>query len=279
MTQVAHTLYSSGLVRVQDVVCSEGCGRGRHEEQCVAASLAFVRSGTFVRRDRMGRHVADATRVVFFDPTEPYMVDHPVPGGDRCTVLAFDNATLRESVRPARGDPQRLFERSTLAGTAEIHLAHRELIAGTRDRDAVRVEENALALLQLCTGTPQRVRSGGAAQRRAAALAHEAQVLIAACYAERVTLEGLASRLDVSPFRLCRAFRAATGTTLHRHLTDLRLVAALERLPEYRDRLTTLAFDLGFSSHSHFTHAFREYYGKAPATIARRLDQVTAVFA
>ena len=83
----------------------------------------------------------------------------------------------------------------------------------------------------------------------------------------------------MSPFRLCRAFRAATGTTLHRHLTDLRLVAALEHLPEYRDRLTALALDLGFSSHSHFTHAFREYYGKAPATIARRLDQVPAVFA
>src|SRR5262245_37723593 len=260
----AATLYSSRLVTVQDVVCSERCGNGRHEEQCLVATIALVRSGAFVRRDRMGRHVADATRVVFFDPTEPYMVDHPVPGGDRCTVLAFNASTLRESARPMRGDPQRLFERSTLAGTAEIHLAHRELLAGARERDAMRVEENALALLQLCTEAP-RTRPGGAAARRAAALAHEAQVLIAGCYAERVTLEGLALRLDVSPFRLCRAFRASTGTSLHRHLTDLRLVAALERLPEYRDRLTALAVDLGFSSHSHFTHAFREYYGNAPA--------------
>jgi len=165
---------------------------------------------------------------------------------------------------------------STFSGSmgGGILMPLRNLVA-----NAGMLRADGTALLQLCTGTPQRVRSGGAAQRRAAALAHEAQVLIAACYAERVTLEGLASRLDVSPFRLCRAFRAATGTTLHRHLTDLRLVAALERLPEYRDRLTTLAFDLGFSSHSHFTHAFREYYGKAPATIARRLDQLPAVFA
>ncbi len=103
MSRKSETLYSSPLVTVRDVVCTEGCGNGRHEEQCQAASLAFVRSGTFVRRDRMGRHVADATRVVFFDPAEPYMVDHPVPGGDRSTLLLFDEATLREAVRYGRG--------------------------------------------------------------------------------------------------------------------------------------------------------------------------------
>jgi AraC-like DNA-binding protein len=236
--------------------------------------LALVRSGAFVRRDRLGSHVADATRVVFFDPTEPYMVDHPVPGGDRCTVLVFDAATLRESARTARGDPERVFDRSTLAGTAELHLGHRELLAGARDRDPVRVEESALRLLHLCTRTPHTERRGSMAEKRAAALAHEAQVLIASCYLERVTLESLASSLDVSPFRLCRAFRAASGTTLHRHLTDLRLAVAIERLPEYRERLTALALDLGFSSHSHFTQAFREYYGCAPAELLRNMHRM-----
>ena len=120
---------------MRDVVCTEGCGNGRHEEQCQAASLAFVRSGTFVRRDRMGRHVADATRVVFFDPAEPYMVDHPVPGGDRSTVLLFDEATLREAVRFARGEPERVFVRATLAGSAAIHLEHRRLLAAAHRRD------------------------------------------------------------------------------------------------------------------------------------------------
>jgi AraC-like DNA-binding protein len=270
MSLNAETLYSSRLVTVQDVRCSERCGNGRHEESCVVASIALVRSGAFVRRDRMGKHVADATRVVFFDPAEPYMVDHPVPGGDRCTVLRFDTATLRESRRPARGDPERVFDRATLVGTAELHLAHRELINGVGAGDGVLVEETALRLLQLCTedgarGTPVH---GGAA-RRAAALAAEAQVLIAGRYTEKVTLDDLARQLGVSPFRLCRAYRAATGGTLHRHLMELRLAAALERLTECRSDLSALAFDLGFSSHSHFTHAFRSYYGRTPAAWLR----------
>ncbi len=266
MSRKSQTLYTSPLVTVRDVVCTEGCGRGRHEEQCQAASLAFVRSGAFVRRDRMGRHVADATRVVFFDPAEPYMVDHPVPGGDRSTVLLFDDATLREAVRDARGE--RLFARATLAGNADIHLEHRRLLAGAHRRDEVEVEETALRLLQLTTGgadTPLH----GAAAGRAAALAADAQVLIAGSFTGRVTLNALANTLGASPFALCRAFRQATGSTVHQHLTSLRLATALEQLPRYHERLTDLALDLGFSSHSHFTQAFRNYFGRAPSALLR----------
>jgi AraC family transcriptional regulator len=259
------TLYASPLVTVLDVACSAGCGNGKHEEHCPAATLAFVRSGAFVRRDRMGRHVADATRVVFFDPAEPYMVDHPVPGGDRCTSLVFSPATLREAVRGTKG--ARLFDKATMAGNAEIHLGHRGLLDAVQADDPVQVEEVALRLLQLCTQKEDRLANGGAALKRAQALAADAQVLIASRYTERVTLESLAATLDVSPFRLCRAFRQATGGSLHQHLTQLRLAAALQKLPQYKDRLTDLALDLGFSSHSHFTHAFRGFYGRAPSAL------------
>ncbi|HEV2112154.1 MAG TPA: helix-turn-helix transcriptional regulator [Gammaproteobacteria bacterium] len=270
MPLTSHTLYASRLVTVRDVVCTEGCGNGRHEEVCPVASLALVRSGSFVRRDRMGRHVADATRVVFFDPHEPYMVDHPVPGGDRCTALMFDDATLREAVRHARGEPERVFNRATLAGSAAMHLAHRELLAAAREGDAVQVEETALYLLRQSCGEDQGARLRGPAANRAAVLAADAQVLIAAMFSGRVTLELLADKLGVSPFRLCRAFRQATGGTLHQHLTNLRLAAALEQLPQYRERLTDLALDLGFSSHSHFSHAFRSRFGRTPLAYLRQ---------
>lgn len=271
MSLTSHTLYSSPLLQVRDVLCTEACGHGRHEESCPVASLALVRSGTFVRRDRMGRHVADATRVVFFDPNEPYMVDHPVPGGDRCTALMFDAATLREAVRHRRGEPERVFGRATLAGTAAMHLAHRELLAAARDGGAVRVEETALYLLRQSCGSEEGECLRGAAANRAAALAADAQVLVAGMFDSRVTLEMLAEKLHVSPFRLCRAFRQATGGTLHQHLTDLRLASALEKLPEYRERLTDLALDLGFSSHSHFTHAFRSHFGRSPRALLQSL--------
>jgi AraC-like DNA-binding protein len=70
--------------------------------------------------------------------------------------------------------------------------------------------------------------------------------------------------VNASPFNFARIFQQQTGLPLHRYLTHLRLRAALERLPE-TDDITTLALDLGFSSHSHFTDVFRREFGKTPS--------------
>ena len=43
-----------------------------------------------------------------------------------------------------------------------------------------------------------------------------------------------------------------------------RLARALDLLAQYDD-LTTLSLDVGFSSHSHFSAAFREAYGRTPS--------------
>jgi AraC-like DNA-binding protein len=44
----------------------------------------------------------------------------------------------------------------------------------------------------------------------------------------------------------------------------LRLARALDLLARHDD-LTTLSLDLGFSSHSHFSAAFRQAYGRSPS--------------
>jgi transcriptional regulator GlxA family with amidase domain len=67
----------------------------------------------------------------------------------------------------------------------------------------------------------------------------------------------------------------------------MRLMRALERLDECRGALADLALEVGFSSQSHFTDAFRGAFGVAPGsaragestgcarlTVGRRRDSV-----
>jgi AraC-like DNA-binding protein len=75
--------------------------------------------------------------------------------------------------------------------------------------------------------------------------------------------------VHASPFHLARVFRERAGVPVHRYLTRLRLRAALERLSDGADDLTALALDLGFSSHSHFTDAFRREFGRSPSDVRR----------
>ena len=86
-------------------------------------------------------------------------------------------------------------------------------------------------------------------------------------FAEPLSLHELAARLSVSPFHLARVFRRRTWYSLHAYRTQLRLRLALERLPESRGALTSLAFELGFASHSHFTDTFRREFGVPPSVV------------
>jgi AraC-like DNA-binding protein len=55
---------------------------------------------------------------------------------------------------------------------------------------------------------------------------------------------------------------------LYRYQLQLRLARALALLGDYGD-LTSLALELGFSSHSHFSATFKQVYGQTPSAFQR----------
>ena len=79
-----------------------------------------------------------------------------------------------------------------------------------------------------------------------------------------VTLAEIAAEVRCSPVYLTQVFQQVEGLPLYRYQLRLRLARALDLLAHYDD-LTTLSLDLGFSSHSHFSAAFREAYGRSPS--------------
>ncbi|HJQ35890.1 MAG TPA: AraC family transcriptional regulator [Thermoanaerobaculia bacterium] len=97
-----------------------------------------------------------------------------------------------------------------------------------------------------------------------------AQALLAANYKKPIRLEAIARAVDLSPCHLCRLFKRMTGMHMHQYLNRLRLLAALERVVEPRPDFAEIAYEYGFSSHSHFAAAFRKELGLTPSQ-ARRL--------
>ena len=88
--------------------------------------------------------------------------------------------------------------------------------------------------------------------------------------AEEIHLADIASDIGLSESYLARAFRAATGTTLHAALLERRIARA-RRLIEAALRhnapasLADVAAATGFSSHAHMTTAFRRVLGITPS--------------
>lgn len=136
--------------------------------------------------------------------------------------------------------------------------------------DVLQVDETAVILLENVMADsfgqrgvhPVRKTSTKKAHRY---LAYETQKLFATRFNEQLTLQRIAEQLYVSPYHLSRVFREQVGCTLHHFLEQMRLRVAHERIGDYSNNLIQLALDVGYTTHSHFTDAFRRNFGYPPS--------------
>lgn len=82
--------------------------------------------------------------------------------------------------------------------------------------------------------------------------------------ADPPTLEALGRQVGCSHFYLSRLFTQEMGKTISQFLRELRLERAGELLREGRLNVTEVAMEVGYSSLSHFSQAFREHFGSCP---------------
>jgi AraC-like DNA-binding protein len=99
-------------------------------------------------------------------------------------------------------------------------------------------------------------------------LVNRAKLVISSDLGRRWTLAEIAGEVGVSPVYLTQLFQQVEGLPLYRYQLRLRLARALDLLGDDSD-LTGLALDLGFSSYSHFSTAFKQAYGQTPLEFQR----------
>ena len=262
----ADTLLATRTVTIHDVYC-RGSHRHESDEECASGThLVFPYRGVYVRHVGRDEAVAEANQVLFFNAGEPYRVSHPVAGGDANLSLALGEEQLRElaprSLLQDRATtafkPQRL--RIDARAQALVALLRHGLRSGAAE--PLEAEGLVLTLVRRSLG-PRTTHAvdGTAGQRR---LVDRAKLVLASDHARRWTLAEIAAEVGGSPVHLTRVFQAVEGMPLYRYQRRLRLARALDLISQYDD-LTALGLDLGFSSHSHFTAAFREVYGYTPS--------------
>lgn len=267
-------LLSTDTVVIRDVSCTGEC-RSKSAEECTGAThLVFPYRGVYVRHLGSDDAVAEANQVLFFNGAEAYRVSHPVGGGDASLDLVISEPLLRELApreqRSADGASFRR-QRRRIDPRAQALVALLRHALSRSVAEILEAETLALTLARRALGEGTSHAAGASPGRQK--LVDRAKLALSAEPSRRWTLAAIAAVVGVSPVYLTQVFQQVEAMPLYRYQLRLRLARALDLLAEYDD-LTALSLDLGFSSHSHFSAAFRQAYGRTPAefrrTIARR---------
>ena len=262
----AQTLLKSPTVTIRDVYCQGNCRPQGAEECATATELVFGYRGVYVRHLGQDQAVAEANQVLFFNANEGYRVSHPVPGGDASLSLAINEAQLCELAPPdfLCGSATLAFRRQRLRIDARAQALVALLRHSLRQKIAEPLEAESLALTLVTRALGPRTTHAAGASVGRQRLVDRVKLVLTSDLARRWTLAEIAAEVRGSPVYLTQVFQQVEGLPLYRYQLRLRLARALDLLAQYDD-LTTLSLDLGFSSHSHFSAAFRDAYGRSPS--------------
>ncbi len=259
--------YKSDLLSVRYVACRSAQKGLSDVESADADTLILPLRGVFVQHFSRGTQViAEPNLALIFPTGRSCRVSHPVSIDDDCLVVEFSADCFHdvlETVLLSAGIPSP-GTHSLLSPSA---MAARNLIWRRLAQNVtapLEVEEMGIAMLSCVLRDS---REGVVPQRRSSRIPRvieAAKVALLTHPEMNWSLAALARNLKCSPFHLTRMFHQHAGVPLHRYQLRTRLARAIDLLLDTNQDLTTIALDLGFSSHSHFTASFRQLVGFSP---------------
>ena len=256
-------LYRGELFAIDDWRCA-GQDTPHAEEWSTDDCVVVTRRGVWELEVAGKAQHADSLTATCWNRHAPYRVRHPIGGGDHCTIFRLTEAGRRALRKLARRqDGRGTFAARTRTMEGPTYLLHRTALERARTgSDRLAIEEPALAFLRAMTVEIEPTDLEMIA-RASSSVAH-ARDIIGRDYRQSLSVEQIAREVQCSPFHLSRLFQRATGITLHRAVMQRRLREGLERLLDEPTQVSSIALDVGFASHSHFTDAFRAEFGCAP---------------
>ncbi|MEO7150980.1 MAG: AraC family transcriptional regulator [Burkholderiaceae bacterium] len=203
----------------------------------------------------------DATRVLFVGAGEDYADAHVAGGGHDSIIITPRLSLLQELCGHAVPSRHPAFHSVAKPTMPRMNMrTHRLLRLEASVNDPLASDELMIALLGEALEPPQKVVRASPLR-----VVDWAKQFLHASADQPISLDEIAHAVQVSGAYLTDAFTRSEGMPLCRYRMRLRLNRALVDLPSCED-ITRLALDLGFSSHSHFSTAFKSLFGVSPSS-------------
>ena len=253
-------LWDGDAALVEDLQCS-------HHREIRSFSpqfqVCFPYRGLFVWHVGDDDVVADPNQTLFVSGGEEYRVTQPGSPDYAELIVTPDPELLCEiaGVADDRLASHPLFRRRSRRADLDLLSMRARVLNHARSGEPLAADEVVIGVLRRAFAAAAPIPCSTSSSRK---LVGRAKEYVQEHLSTPLRLRQIAGAVGASAPYLTDLFRKNEGVPLHRYVTQLRLARSLVELPHATD-LTTLAFDIGFSSHSHFTAAFRKAFGCTPS--------------
>lgn len=265
-------IFLSNLALVEDLRATGRRERTSLESYSPDFQVCLPYRGLFVWHVGQDDVVGDANQVLFVSGGESFSLSNPV-SSDFGELIITPDVELLAELACASGSLRThpMFRRRSRRLDADVQeLRTRFMCLAMRgELDSLSADVCVVGLLRATMKADGACGDPGRATRR---LILRTKEYLEANLTAPIRLADVARHARASPAYLTDVFRRVEGVPLHRYLVQLRLARALIELPAASD-LTSLALTLGFSSHSHFTAAFRRAFGCTPSQCRQSLRE------
>lgn len=252
------TLHASPQGRIEDFSAPYDCPapHGHSAEY----QLVLPYAGAFEWHVGAKTVFLDATRALFVCAGEDYADAHVADAGHDSLIITPHLPLLQELSGQTVPSRHPAFHSVARPTTPRMNMRnHRLLRLEASVNDPLARDELMIALLGEALGPTQKLVR--ASPLRVVDLAKQ---FLHERMERPISLDEIAHEVQVSSAYLTDAFTQSEGMPLCRYRMRLRLNRALVDLPGCED-ITRLALNLGFSSHSHFSTAFKSLFGVSPS--------------
>jgi AraC family transcriptional regulator len=116
-------------------------------------------------------------------------------------------------------------------------------------------------------GHTERIASAGMPPKRL----RQVKEYVEAHLSDDIKLADLAGVACYSEYHFCRVFKASTGQSPYQYVVQRRMQEAMKQLQARpHARVASIAQEVGYSSPSHFSRAFKKHHGVAPSRCQRK---------
>jgi len=295
MSELDDLLFASDLLQVGAFRCPTSYPWFENTGPISDYLIVFPRTSVIITHEGQAPVVADPNVVMFYNKGQHYRRGKLSERGDLCDWFAFRPRAVVDTIRLYDPTVDDHWEKPFIFTHGPVYPGcywHQRLVIEylhqSKKPDHFYVEETCLSILSQVVEDTYRMHGLSARDQQSdtvrshVELVQAVKTLLATRFKEPLSLAQIGREVGSSPYHLCRVFRRITGSTVHSYLSQIRLRTSLEYVAQSDATFTELGLELGYSSHSHFTRAFRQAFGTSPSALRRsassqRLRQMSKI--